>query len=259
LLVSINYYFWEKILLQKLKQLLPMEIIRCIVLEDEEPAQNLLRHYFKRMPELELVEVFDNAIEASDFLEDNDVDLIITDIEMPRLSGLDFIRMLSPKPQIIIITAYRQHGSDAYELDATDYLVKPVHFERFQKAIEKVKRNLLLDAHKNTPSETAIYVKEDGKMVKLETDDIIYIEGLGDYVKITTKERSITTLSTMSKMIETLPSTKFMRVHRSHIINTDKIRSIDSPNSLVTMNDKREITLGRVYKQDFLARFKSIN
>jgi two-component system, LytTR family, response regulator len=230
-----------------------MEIIRCIVLEDEEPAQNLMRHYLKRMPELELVEVFDNALEASDFLESNAVDLIITDIEMPRLSGLDFIRMLSPKPQIIIITAYRQHGSDAYELEATDYLVKPVHFERFEKAIEKVKRNLLMDTHKNTPSKTAIYIKEDGKAVKLETDDIIYIEGLGDYVKITTKERSITTLSTMSKMLETLPSTK------SCIINTDKIRSIDSPNSLVTMNDKKEITLGRTFKQDFLAQIKPIN
>jgi DNA-binding LytR/AlgR family response regulator len=236
-----------------------MKIIRCIVLEDEEPAQNLLRHYFKRMPELELVKVFDNAIEASDFLEDNAVDLIITDIEMPRLSGLDFIRMLSPRPQIVIITAYRQHGSDAYELEVTDYLVKPVHFERFQKAIEKVKRNLLLEVHKNTPSETAIYVKEDGKMVKIEFGDIFYIEGFGDYVKITTKERSITTLSTMNKMIETLPSTKFSRVHKSYIVNTDKIHSIDSPNSLVTMNDKKEITLGRTFKQDFLAQFKTIN
>jgi DNA-binding LytR/AlgR family response regulator len=236
-----------------------MKIIRCIVLEDEEPAQNLLRHYFKRMPELELVKVFDNAIEASDFLEDNAVDLIITDIEMPRLSGLDFIRMLSPRPQIVIITAYRQHGSDAYELEVTDYLVKPVHFERFEKAIEKVKRNLLLEVHKNTPSETAIYVKEDGKMVKIEFGDIFYIEGLGDYVKITTKERSITTLSTMNKMIETLPSTKFSRVHKSYIVNTDKIHSIDSPNSLVTMNDKKEITLGRTFKQDFLAQFKTIN
>jgi DNA-binding LytR/AlgR family response regulator len=236
-----------------------MKIIRCIVLEDEEPAQNLLRHYFKRMPELELVEVFDNALEASDFLENNTVDLIITDIEMPRLTGLDFIRMLSPRPQIVIITAYRQHGSDAYELEVTDYLVKPVHFERFQKAIEKVKRNLLLEVHKNTPSETAIYVKEDGKMVKIEFGDIFYIEGLGDYVKITTKERSITTLSTMNKMIETLPSTKFSRVHKSYIVNTDKIHSIDSPNSLVTMNDKKEITLGRTFKQDFLAQFKTIN
>jgi DNA-binding LytR/AlgR family response regulator len=236
-----------------------MKIIRCIVLEDEEPAQNLLRHYFKRMPELELVEVFDNALEASDFLENNTVDLIITDIEMPRLTGLDFIRMLSPRPQIVIITAYRQHGSDAYELEVTDYLVKPVHFERFQKAIEKVKRNLLLEVHKNTPSETAIYVKEDGKMVKIEFGDIFYIEGFGDYVKITTKERSITTLSTMNKMIETLPSTKFSRVHKSYIVNTDKIHSIDSPNSLVTMNDKKEITLGRTFKQDFLAQFKTIN
>ena len=119
-----------------------MKIIRCIVLEDEEPAQNLMRNYFNRMPELELVEVFDNALDASDFLQNNIVDLIITDIEMPRLTGLDFIRMLSSKPQIIIITAYPNFALESYELDVLDYLKKPVTFDRFKQGIEKVKRNL---------------------------------------------------------------------------------------------------------------------
>jgi len=233
--------------------------IRCIVLEDEEPAQNLLRHYFKRMPELELVEVFDNAIDASDFLRNNTVDLILTDIEMPRLTGLDFIRMLSPKPQVIIITAYPNFALESYELEVTDYLKKPVSFERFQKSIDKVKRSLSNDTHKKTPIATSMYVKEAGKMVKIEFDDIIYVEGFGDYVKIVTKDRSITTLSTMSKIIETLPSTKFIRVHKSFIINVDKISYIDNANSLVIMNDKKEITLGRAFKTAFMAQFKAIN
>lgn len=236
-----------------------MKMIRCIVLEDEEPAQNLMRNYFNRMPELELVEVFDNAIEVSAFLENNSIDLIITDIEMPRLTGLDFIRMLSPKPQVIIITAYPNFALESYELEVTDYLKKPVSFERFQKSIEKVKRLLLNNSHDNTIMEMSMYVKEAGKLVKIEFEDIIYVEGLGDYVKIVTKDRSITTLSTMNKIIETLPSTKFIRVHKSFIINLDKINSIDSANSLVMMNDKKEITLGRAYKPAFLTRFKTIN
>jgi DNA-binding LytR/AlgR family response regulator len=240
-----------------------MEIIRCIVLEDEEPAQNLMRNYFNRMPEeLELVEVFDNALDAADFLRNNTVDLIITDIEMPRLTGLDFVRMLAIKPQVIIITAYPHHGADAYELEVTDYLVKPVHFERFQKAIAKVRRNLSFDVvqeNNGKAESSSILVKESGVMVKLELNDIVYVEGFGDYVKIFTVSRTLMILLTMSKMMETLPSSKFKRVHKSFIINTDKISSIDSGNSLVIMNDKKEITLGRAYKQDFIAKLKPIN
>jgi two-component system, LytTR family, response regulator len=122
-----------------------------------------------------------------------------------------------------------------------------------------VKKLLLNNTNENATIETSIYVKEEGKMVKIEFGDIIYIEGLGDYVKIISKERVITTLSTMSKIIETLPSNKFIRVHKSFIINTYKISSIDSANSLVIMNDKKEITLGRTFKQDFMGRFKTIN
>jgi len=233
--------------------------IRCIVLEDEEPAQNLMRNYFNRMPELELVEVFDNALDAADFLRNNTVDLILTDIEMPRLTGLDFIRMLSPKPQVIIITAYSNFALESYELDVTDYLKKPVSFERFQKSIDKVKRSLLNDTHEKIPPGTFMYVKEAGKMVKIEFDDIIYVEGFGDYVRVVTKDCFITTLFTMSKIIETIPSTKFIRVHKSFIININKINSIDSANSLVIMNDKKEIMLGRAFKTAFLIRFKAIN
>lgn len=236
-----------------------MNSIRCIVLEDEEPAQNLMRNYFDRMPELELAEVFTNALEALDFLQNETVDLIITDIEMPRLTGLDFIRMLSPKPQVIIITAYPNFALESYELEVTDYLKKPVSFERFQKSIEKVKKLLLNNTNENASIETSTFVKEEGKMVKIEFGDINYIEGMGDYVKIICKERVITTLFTMSKIVETLPTKNFIRVHKSFIINTDKIHAIDSANSLIIMNDKKEITLGRAFKQDFMARFKTIN
>jgi DNA-binding LytR/AlgR family response regulator len=236
-----------------------MKIISCIVLEDEEPAQNLLRHYFKRMPELELIEVFDNALEASDFLENNTVDLIFTDIEMPRLTGLDFIRMLSPRPPVIIITAYPNHALESYDLDVVDYLIKPVSFDRFKKSIEKAQRSFINTKDEISDTHTTLYVKESGKMIKIEFNDIIYVEGLGDYIKIVTNEFPITTLSTLTKIVESLPSANFMRVHKSFIINTNKIRIIDSANSVVVMNDKTEITLGRAFKQDFMARFKAIN
>jgi DNA-binding LytR/AlgR family response regulator len=236
-----------------------MKKIRCIVLEDEEPAQNLMRNYFNRIPELELVEVFDNALEASDFLEDNTIDLIFTDIEMPRLSGLDFIRMLSPKPHVIIITAYPNFALEGFELDAIDYLKKPVSFDRFKKSVEKVQRLYGSNFSEENSVSIAMYVKESGRMVKIEFADILYVEGLGDYIKIITKERSIVTLSTLTKIVETLPATNFMRVHKSFIINSNKIDSIDSANSLVIMNDKKEITLGRAFKTAFISRFKAIN
>ncbi|MEY4538795.1 MAG: hypothetical protein RLZZ306_552 [Bacteroidota bacterium] len=236
-----------------------MKIIRCIVLEDEEPAQNLMRNYINRIPEIELIEVFDNALDASDFLETNSVDLIFTDIEMPRLTGLDFLRMLSPRPYVIIITAYPNFALEGFDLDVIDYLKKPVSFDRFQKSIDKLMRVASNNTPDNVLVETAMYVKESGKMVKIEFEDITYVEGLGDYVKIITRERSIITLSTMNKIGETLPTTNFVRVHKSFIININKINSIDSANSLVILNNKTSITLGRTFKSDFIARFKTIN
>ncbi|MES2518839.1 MAG: LytTR family DNA-binding domain-containing protein [Bacteroidota bacterium] len=238
-----------------------MKTIRCIVLEDEEPAQNLMRNYINRIPALELVEVFDNALEASDFLEDNTVDLIFTDIEMPRLSGLDFIRMLSPKPHVIIITAYPNFALEGFELDAIDYLKKPVSFDRFKKSIEKLERLFIGNKVENTPVETAMYVKEAGKMIKIEFSDILYVEGLKDYVKIVVanSERPIVTHITMKKMEDTLPTQGFSRIHKSYIIATDRIVAVDSSNSLVELKNKIEIPLGQNYKEALMSKIKPIN
>jgi DNA-binding LytR/AlgR family response regulator len=237
-----------------------MKIINCIVLEDEEPAQNLMRNYLNRMPEMNLVEVFDNAIEAADFLDNNTVDLIFTDIDMPRLTGLDFIRMLSPRPQVIIITAYPNHALEGYDLDIVDYLVKPVSFDRFKKSVEKAQRFFLNSKEYETPSQTFMYVKESGKMIKLEFEEIIYVEGLKDYVKIVTNaNRPIITHITMKKMEETLPLNKFMRVHKSYIIATDRIVSVDGSNSLVELKNKIEIPLGQNYKEILLGNIRPIN
>lgn len=239
-----------------------MNSIRCIVLEDEEPAQNLMRNYINRMPELELVEVFDNALEATNFLEENSVDLIITDIEMPRLTGLDFIRMLSLKPLVIIITAYPNHALESYELDVIDYLKKPVSFERFQKSMDKVKRYLTIDIiQENTKDESLfILVKENGKTIKVELDRIAYIEGLKDYVKIVIDEnRPIITHSTMKNIEEYLSPSKFIRVHKSYIISVDRIASFDATNSIIELKHKVEIPVGPLYKEELIKKMKPIN
>ncbi len=237
-------------------------MIRCIVLEDEEPAQNLMRNYFNRMPELELVEVFNNALDASDFLRNHTVDLIFTDIEMPRLTGLDFIRMLSPKPQIIIITAYPNFALESYELEVTDYLKKPVSFERFQKSIDKVKRHLIINVVQEIVKDEPLFilVKENGKTIKVELDKIVYVEGLKDYVKIVIDEdRPIITHSTMKKMEEYLPPPKFIRVHKSYLISSDRIASFDSTNSIIELKHKVEIPVGPFYKEELIKKMKPIN
>lgn len=237
-----------------------MKPIRCIILEDEEPAQNLMKNYINRIPALELVEIFDNALEAYDFLEANTVDLIFTDIEMPRLTGLDFIRMLSPKPFIIIITAYSNFALEGFELDAIDYLKKPVSFERFQKSIDKVMRFFVNTKEEVEPQISSVYVKENGKMVKIELSDIVYIEGLKDYVKIVgTWERPIITHITMKKMEEILPSTKFVRIHKSYIIATESILAFDNSNSLIELKNKIEIPVGQNYKEALMGTIKPIN
>ena len=233
-----------------------MKIITCIVLEDEEPAQMLMRHYLNKIEDVELTQSFDNAVEASDFLENNTVDLIFTDIDMPRLTGLDFIRMLSPRPQVIIITAYPNRANEAYDLDVIDYIVKPVSFERLTQAIDKAKQLLLIEK----PSvQTDIFVKEAGKMVKLALNDIIYAEAMSDYVKIITDERPIIAHTTMTKFEEALPKSQFARVHKSFIINLKKMTTIDGADSSVTLSNKIEIPLGRTYKTEFLAKIKPIN
>lgn len=239
-----------------------MKTLRCIVLEDEEPAQNLIKNYLSRISSIELLQVFDNALEASNFLTHQTVDLIITDISMPHLSGLDFIRMLSPSPNVIIMTAHADYALESYDLDVIDYLKKPISFDRFKKSVEKVER--LYSATNNedshNSSDTMVYVKEGSKMIKVNFNEIIYVEGLRDYIKIITdNERPIITHITMKKMVEILPPQSFMRVHKSYIIATDKISAIDGSNSLIELKNNVMIPMGQNYKETLMSKIKPIN
>lgn len=239
-----------------------MKTLSCIVLEDEEPAQNLIKNYLTRIPEIELLAVFDNAIEASKFHINQNVDLIFSDISMPHLSGLDFIRMLHPKPHVVIMTAYSDFASESYDLDVVDYLKKPISFERFKKSVEKVQRLMINSGNSDllTPPTESIFVKEGSKMIKVNLSDIIYVEGLRDYIKIfINSERPIVTHITMKKMVETLPSKAFIRVHKSYIIAIHKISAIDAGNSLIELKNNVLIPMGQNYKETLLSKIKPVN
>jgi DNA-binding LytR/AlgR family response regulator len=243
--------------------------LRSIIIEDEAPARELLRSYSERVRSLEVIQIFENALDASDFLENNGVDLIITDVTMPRFSGIDLIRNLRKKPHVIIITADKEFALEGFELDVVDFLVKPVPFDRFLKAINKV---IDRQANKSTKittdddddddeySVSSIYVKESGKVIRIDFDEILSVESLKDYVKIRTEDRSVVTHMTMKKLEEeVLPKSKFIRVHRSFMVKIDKIRSVDGGNSLLELRNKIEIPIGAQYKDLVLSKLKPIN
>ncbi len=244
--------------------------IKCILVEDEAPARDLLISYTNRIPNIQVLEVFENALDAYSFLSENEVDLMITDITMPRLSGIDMIKNLRKKPYIIMISAHANFALDGFDLDVVDFLIKPTTFDRFMKAINKVHdmmdnvdaaiRVTVSDDDEDEYSVSSIYVKESGKVIRIDYDEIIAIEGMKDYVKIIAKDRTIVTHLTIKKLEEViLPKSKFIRIHKSFILRLDQIRAIDSANSLVELKNGSQIPMGAQYKEFFLSKMKPVN
>ncbi|MBK9320416.1 MAG: response regulator transcription factor [Bacteroidetes bacterium] len=201
--------------------------MKCIIVDDEPLAQEVLERYLENIRELELVTKCNNALEAFEVLNHENIDLMFLDISMPVISGIDFLRSLRKSPAVIITTAHPDFALQGYELDVVDYLVKPVSLERFMKAVNKA-----LDRVKqHAPSEISnkadfMFVKSDQKLIRINFSDISYIEGMKDYVKIFTKEKMIVTLHTMRFFESSLPSDSFIRVHKSYIVNASAIKSI---------------------------------
>jgi DNA-binding LytR/AlgR family response regulator len=217
--------------------------MKCIIVDDEPLAIEILESYVARIDELELVGTFRNAIAAFTFLQQNHVDLIFLDIEMPKLSGIEFLKSLKHHPKVIITTAYRDYAIEGFELEVADYLLKPISFERFLKSIGKT-----VPA---TPAsqESFIYFKVDKKMVKTKIADILYIESIKDYVKVRTAEKEIVTQQKISYLDESLPRTQFLRVHRSFIVNLDHIDAYTATDVEI---DKYKVPIGRNYKNDVM-------
>ncbi len=227
-------------------------MIRTIIVDDEPLALQVLENHISQFPNIELVAKCKNAIEANKILNEENIDLICLDIKMPQISGIDFLKSLKNPPCVIFTTAYDKYAIESYDLDVVDYLLKPISFDRFFKAINKVSEALSLNQESGTHDDY-FYVKADKKLIKVKYDDILYIEGLKDYVIIRKNTSRVITLQTMKSLDMKLPSKQFTRVHRSFIVNIDKINSIMG-NMIEVLEKGKEklIPIGKNYKEDLM-------
>ena len=233
-------------------------MIKTIIVDDEPLALDVLETYVEQIPDLELVKRCNNALEANEFLSKNEVDLMFLDIEMPKLGGLEFLKILNDPPYIIITTAYPNYAVEGFELNVLDYMLKPISLERFMKSVNKV-RQKMDSASKPNPvqqennSEDYIFVKSDKKFIRIHYSDILYIEGLKDYVIIKTRESRVIALQTMKSLEKKLPADTFIRVHRSYIININFIDAVVGNTVEMTEDGKlKMIPVGKNYKDDLV-------
>ncbi|GAA0722096.1 LytTR family DNA-binding domain-containing protein [Aquimarina litoralis] len=227
--------------------------IRCLVVDDEPLARDVIENFISRIDNLDLIAKCSSAHEAFNVLHKEQIDLIFLDIQMPEITGIEFLKDLSPAPTVIFTTAYKDHAIDAYNLDAIDYLLKPIEFSRFLKSVNKVYRQS--KSNTETPSNTAvittdfrpyIYLKVLKKMQKVYLDDILYIESLKSYIKVKTVMKEIVAHRPISSIITELPTSKFLRVHRSFLISIDHIDAF-SPTEIELKGNK--VPVGRKYKE----------
>jgi DNA-binding LytR/AlgR family response regulator len=226
-------------------------IIRCIAVDDEPLALDIIRDYISQVPFLKLLKTFKDGMSAVEFLSRNNVDLIFLDIEMGGLSGTQLLRSLHKKPKVIMTTAYRNYAFDAFELDVSDYLLKPFTFERFLKAVEKVYGSLENERKPGAVDDSGkkyLFVRSNYKMQKVNYEDILYIEGLSEYIIIKTGTSSIITLQSFKNIEQILPKSKFIRVHKSFLVSIDKIDCIEGQNIKI---GTKEIPIGNKYKKRF--------
>ena len=231
-----------------------------MIVDDEPLALDVLETFIARLDNLELVCRCNNAVEAYNCLQTEKIDLLFLDIQMPKLTGIDFLKSLSHPPKVIFTTAYRDYALEGYELNAVDYLLKPIAFERFLKAVSKVtpqeQPQAPVQAVHMAPAsgnaeykEAFIYLKADKKMVKVMLSDILYIESLKDYIRVKTDTKEIISYQKISFLEEKLPTDKFLRIHRSFIVALDKIQAFSA--AAVDIG-KTEIPIGRFYKNEVL-------
>jgi len=225
--------------------------INCIAIEDEPLALNKLIAFINQVGSLNLLASFDNAIEAFDFIKSHKVDLIFLDIQMKPLSGLEFLESLDIIAREIVTSAYDKYALKGYELNVTDYLLKPFSFERFIKSVDKVCNQVDLYVEEN-PLEY-IFVKSEYRIEKIELNDILFIQGMKDYLQIHTKSKKIMTLQTFKNFSESLPKSKFLRVHNSYIVSISKIDNIERNRIII---GKQMIPKSASYKEPFFEYLK---
>ena len=224
-----------------------MHPLQCLIIDDEPLAQNIIENYLKNVPHIELVAKCENALSALTWINKRKIDLIFLDISMPFISGIDFIKTLQNPPAVILTTAHKEFAVESYELNVLDYLLKPISFDRFLKAINKLENETskgIKPVIDDSESETFIYVKSEKKNVKILLKEILFIESLKDYIKIQTITKSIITQVPISAIEQRLPES-FLRIHRSYIVAKDKITAFTQHDFEI---GKYQIPIGRNYK-----------
>ena len=223
------------------------DLIKVVIIDDEFPARKLWSEYVSKLSMLQLVGVYENAIQSVKDLQQ--VDLILTDIQMPELSGLDFIRSLKEKPMVIFTTAYKEYALDSYELEAVDYLLKPISFPRFVQAINKVTERIKLKRQSLTPDKQGkdyFMVKADYKLYRIDYANLLYVEGQSEYVTFHLKDKKrITAYYSLKKLEEELPANEFVRIHKSYIISLSNIDEVEG--NMVSIGGLK-LSIGKNYK-----------
>ncbi|HKK45285.1 MAG TPA: LytTR family DNA-binding domain-containing protein [Balneolaceae bacterium] len=230
--------------------------MKCIIIEDELPAQRVLKKYIADIPYLDLVNTFKSPVEAMETLQSKSVDVLFLDINLPKISGLNFLRSLRNPPQVIITTAYPDYAHEGFELNVVDYLLKPFSFDRFLKALSKIQTTKNNSSGHPSSGNRFVFVKVDKVLHKVDFEDILYIESDKDYVNIVKTDGSLMLLQTLKYWQDLLPDRDFARVHKSFIVNISKIKKIAG--NQIEIAD-RFIPVGRAFKQDFLEKIKTIS
>jgi DNA-binding LytR/AlgR family response regulator len=205
--------------------------LKCLIVEDEPLARNLLVEYVKKVTYLQLIEASSNPLQALDVLRNNQIDLMFLDIQMPEITGITLLRTLQKKPLVILTTAYSEYALESYDLDVVDYLLKPITFDRFLRAVDKASQRVssptpVVEPLATDPEKSFVFIKDGTKLVKINYDDVLYVEGLKDYVTIVTKTQKVVSLQRLKALETQLPADKFIRIHHSYIIALKAINTI---------------------------------
>ena len=236
-----------------------MAQVNCIIIEDQPPAQRILKRYIQDVASLNLKAVFSNAVESMQILNSGEVDLVFLDIHLPKISGIDFLKSLNKPPKIILTTAFPDYALEAYDLNVSDYLLKPFSFQRFLKAVTRATQNNSASGEQHTmnnPEISDLFVKSGHDIVRILIDDIIYIKSDADYTEVHLESKRQLSSEPLRYWISVLDEKRFCRIHRSYIINLSRIEKI-SGNQLY-MKSNIQLPIGRSFKDEFLNKLNKI-
>ncbi|WP_166923852.1 LytR/AlgR family response regulator transcription factor [Flavobacterium poyangense] len=224
--------------------------IKCVLIDDEPLAIKVLQNYFTNFTDFEVIGTFNNSLEALDFINSTSVDAVFLDINMPMMTGFELISLIETKTKVIITTAFREFAAESYDLDVLDYLVKPIPLPRFIKCINKItteynlKNNIKVETAKG---DSHIFIKVDKKMMKINIEEILFVEGMKEYIKVVTPDKTYITHKSLTSLSEELPSDRFLRIHKSYVIALNKVKSIEGNRIQI---QSYTIPIGRNYSKE---------